>query len=165
MKPLERVDVDALSDELTIKAMLARDNKFWAHWLECKPEEVTLEKKQAALAYINRSREVWKNDVYTVFVRNHGEGGNGELIHLSIKRNDREPVIDWRDKQAIKNQLCGEESEGLELYPAESRVVDTSNQYHLWVFKGGKIPVGFPKGYKSEESVADSKQRPFNKEE
>jgi hypothetical protein len=32
----------------------------------------------------------------------------------------------------IKNQLIGEECEAVELYPAESRKVDTSNKYHLY---------------------------------
>jgi len=73
------------------------------------------------------------------------------LWWLSIKRIDKEPIMDWRDLQAIKTQLCGPEAEAMQLFPAESRVVDTSNQYHLFVFMkmGGKrlpqIPVyAFP---------------------
>jgi hypothetical protein len=41
-------------------------------------------------------------------------------------------VHDWRDLQRIKNELVGPECEAVELYPAESRLVDTANQYHLW---------------------------------
>jgi hypothetical protein len=37
-------------------------------------------------------------------------------------------VHDWRDLQRIKNQLVGPECEAVELYPAESRKVDTANQ-------------------------------------
>jgi len=29
--------------------------------------------------------------------------------------------------------IVGEEHEAFEVYPAESRLVDTANQYHLWV--------------------------------
>lgn len=54
------------------------------------------------------------------------------LIHLSIKTIDKAPVHDWRDLQAIKNELVGPEHEGVELYPAESRLTDTANQYHIW---------------------------------
>lgn len=69
----------------------------------------------------------------------------GDMVWLSIKRRDREPIHDWRDLQAIKNALIGEEHEGFEVYPAESRLVDTANQFHLWVFADPKVrlPVGF----------------------
>jgi hypothetical protein len=53
---------------------------------------------------------------------------------LSIKRRDREVIRDWRELQAIKNAIVGPEHEGFELYPAESRLVDTANQFHLFVF-------------------------------
>jgi len=73
------------------------------------------------------------------------------ITYLSIKRLDLEPIHDWRDLQEIKNQICGKDREGLELYPAEDRVVDTANQYHMFVFgKEHGIPLGFMKGFKSE---------------
>lgn len=73
-------------------------------------------------------REVFMNSRYQV----ETERNNG-MVHLSIKRKDQQPVHDWRDLQRIKNELVGPECEGVELYPAESRCVDTANQYHLWV--------------------------------
>ena len=36
--------------------------------------------------------------------------------------------------QKIKNAICGKEWEGIEIYPAESRLVDTANQYHMFCF-------------------------------
>jgi len=90
--------------------------------------------------------EVWKNSRYTVDVRRFFGQLDGKqtcLIHLSIKSNDRTAVHDWRDFQRIKNEICGPEEEAFELFPAESRLVDTSNQYHLWCFKGIPMPVGF----------------------
>lgn len=86
------------------------------------------------------SGETWMNDQYVVI---HYKRGTWD--HLSIRRVDRKPCRDWRDFQQIKTQLCGPEREAVELYPAESRVVDTANQYHLWV-----LPVGLamPCGYK-----------------
>jgi len=45
--------------------------------------------------------------------------------------------------QEIKNQICGCEAEGVELYPAESRLVDQANQYHIWVLNGAMWPVGW----------------------
>jgi hypothetical protein len=69
----------------------------------------------------------------------------GPMIHLSIKRHDKAPIHDWRDLQEIKNLLVGPEHEAIELYPAESRLVDTANQYHLWVLAddGRRFPFGF----------------------
>lgn len=91
----------------------------------------------------------------------------GAIIwHLSIKRIDKEPIMDWRDLQAIKTQLCGPEAEAVQLFPAESRVVDTSNQYHLWVLMklGGKRLPRWPFGWTTQmvidESACGAKQRP-----
>lgn len=98
--------------------------------------------------------DCWKNDEYQVSVdKNPPHGFHGMTIwHLSIKRIDRQPLHDWRDLQAIKDALCGEQAEAVELYPAKSRVVDTSNQYHLFAFMADgdlacpAIPLGWTTG-------------------
>lgn len=75
----------------------------------------------------------WMNDQYVVIRRAiAGNPGAEPMIHLSIRTADRTPVRSWRDFQRIKNQLAGPEYEAIEIYPAESRKVDTANQYHLW---------------------------------
>ena len=108
----------------------------------------------------------WLNDVYSV-----GRYDDGPIIHLSIKRIDKEPIHDWRDLQEIKNQLVGKENEGVEVYPAESRRVDMANQYHLWVFAdaGQTIPFGFTDGRMvldhDPKDNSGVKQRPFEKGE
>jgi hypothetical protein len=86
----------------------------------------------------------------------------GEYVHLSIKTLDRQARHDWRDMQRIKNELCGPEFEGVEVFPAESRLVDTANQYHLFVFKSLKLPFGFTDRLVAEGSWENSKQRPFD---
>src|SRR5262245_60103678 len=80
--------------------------------------------------------KLYLSDYYQVAVdKDPPHSFPGAVIwHLSIKRVDRQPIMDWRDLQAIKTALCGAEAEGIQLFTAESRVVDTSNQYHLWVF-------------------------------
>jgi hypothetical protein len=91
----------------------------------------------------DHNRPVWKNDRYTVIVNELGDG----TTWLSIRRNDRKAARDWRDFQRIKNDICGPEREAVELYPAESRLVDTSNQFHLWVAPAGKwFDFGFDEG-------------------
>jgi len=99
----------------------------------------------------------------------HGFAGS-TIWWLSIKRIDKQPIMDWRDLQAIKSQLCGAEAEAIQLFPAESRVVDTSNQYHLYVFMKGtrgkfpRLPIGFDDGQISDhEDDTPWKQRPLDK--
>lgn len=109
--------------------------------------------------------EAWANDTYQAFVTFEAFAGV-EYTHLSIKRHDREPVHDWRDMQWIKNDVCGPEREAVELYPAESRMMDAANQYHLWVAPEG---MSFPIGYFGGRQVMDDfpikgvlgKQRPI----
>lgn len=104
--------------------------------------------------------DLYDNDTYTVTV----DKSNTHVIHLSIRRNDRNEVHDWRDLQEIKNLLVGKEYIGVEIYPRENDVVDTANQYHLWVFKDKnfRFPFGFDKGLKSDESIeGQTKQRKF----
>jgi hypothetical protein len=92
----------------------------------------------------------------------------GMVIWLSIKRQDRRAIHDWRDLQRIKNELVGPEVEAVELYPSESRLVDTSNQYHLWCFVNGlKLPFGYQDrlvlgpNVSTDPAVRLAKQRPF----
>jgi hypothetical protein len=106
--------------------------------------------------------EIWMNDIYQVQKRD-----SGDFWYLSIKRLDKEPIHDWRHLQQIKNEIVGPENEGLELYPAESRLVDTANQYHMWVLKeeGLRVPVGFNDGrHVTEKEAPRTKQRPFGEE-
>lgn len=104
---------------------------------------------------IERAAELWTNDVYTVIWRQGKLADEflhpsvmsewrGKCGYLSIRRNDREPCDNWRDFQEIKNQLAGPDREAVQLYPAEERLVDTANQYHLWVIpKDMAFPMGF----------------------
>jgi hypothetical protein len=70
-----------------------------------------------------------------------------ESMHLSFKRNDRVAVRDWRHFQAIKNEVAGPEREAIEIFPAESELVDGANEYHLWVLpKGVWSPLGLAQG-------------------
>jgi hypothetical protein len=88
--------------------------------------------------------ELWRNDLYQVEVRRYPEI---EHVHLNIRRLDGFPGRDWRHFQQIKNELVGPECEGIELYPAESRLTDTSNKYHIWVSTDPtfRFPFGFGK--------------------
>jgi len=123
--------------------------------------------REEAKVQYNRLKQdkVWVNDLYQVNIDYNEDGMLGEnIIHLSIKRRDKQPIHDWRHLQQIKNELIHPEREALELYPAESRVLDTANQYHLWVLDpGGKIPCGYRIGGKTENPEPGAVQRPFDK--
>lgn len=87
------------------------------------------------------SQNIYENDLYHVEILY-----SLPFIHLNIRRRDGEPCKEWRHFQEIKNALIGPEFEAVELFPAESRLVDTSNEYHLWVCadRSFRFPFGFP---------------------
>jgi hypothetical protein len=114
---------------------------------------------------------------YPVFKNGEGPGdyqvqvrwddiNEGVLYWLSIKRLDKGPIHDWRHMQEIKNMIVGPEHEGCELYPAESRLVDTANQYHMFVSRDPKFR--FPFGISNtrivsyEDNVGNTRQRPLS---
>jgi hypothetical protein len=85
----------------------------------------------------------------------------GVYAHLSIKDHDKSARHDWRDLQRIKNELMGAECDAVEVYPAESKLVDSANQYHLFVFRDYRLPFGFQSRLVSDGDWRQSKQRPF----
>jgi hypothetical protein len=114
----------------------------WTSWCATMMQRTGLTPEELRRIYEEEflAGETWMNDLYVVIAKSLPHGAT----HLSIRRVDRKPCRDWRHFQEIKNQLCGKEREGLELYPAESRLVDTANQYHLWVMpEGVKLEIGW----------------------
>ncbi len=97
-----------------------------------------------------RANEIVRiNHVYQVNIRRNKPSDPAwpDIFHVSIKRRDRKPIgiEHFRDFQRIKNELIGEENEAVELYPAESRLADSANQYHLWIIAdpNWRFPFGF----------------------
>ena len=119
--------------------------------------------------------ELWANNLYVVHKYTHmatyEDGTPADLppiIQLSIARRDRKTVRDWRHLQRIKNELIGPNYEAVDLFPAEERLVDTSNQYHLWAFDrdGYRFPFGFTRRLVMEPDEVQKDelgavQRPF----
>lgn len=101
--------------------------------------------------------ECWRNDRYSVLVNRHAPHTLGDgitMVHLSIKRLDQEVVHDWRHLQKIKSEIVGAECEAVELYPAESRLVDGANQFHLWCLA---VPQHrWPFGFEGPRQVGDA---------
>lgn len=142
--------------------------------------------KKEMLDRINEERSIptYVNDKYQVNVRKSSPddvkfgfyigdvmSGDFGVTHLSIKTHDRSPIRDWRDMQEIKNQIMGEDYEAVELFPSENRLVDTANQYHMWVLEkpadeGGYFPFGWHGRLVDYEASPESDvvQRPSEKE-
>ena len=112
-------------------------SRFFPSMMKAMKKGGTATRKDGSLV------EHYESDIYYVDAVRH----LGDILQVMIRRHDWQPVSDWRDKQAIKNQIAGPESEAIELYPAESRVVDYANWAHLWLLPGGEaFPFGFSKG-------------------
>ena len=107
--------------------------------------------------------KMFQNSRYTVIRKEL----SNKIVWLSIRHNDRRAVRDWRHFQRIKNELAGPEREAIEIYPAESRLVDEANQYHLWVLPEGEaIPIGFTERHVSDSDAIQigAAQRPFEED-
>lgn len=105
---------------------------------------------QAQLASWEANTRYFVNDIYQVSATRMTDG----WIWLNIRRRDGRVIFrDWRHFQRIKNEILGPECEAVELYPAESRLVDTSNKY---VLVGNIDPAyRFPHPAWPERSVQD----------
>lgn len=79
--------------------------------------------------------ETYVNELYQVVVT--PTGPDKMMLHINIRRRDGAAVFDWRHMQQIKNELAGEEREAFQIFPCESKKVDTSNKYHLFVLPEG----------------------------
>lgn len=73
----------------------------------------------------------------------------GKVEHVCITsvngcgKSDGSWDIPWAVKQEIKNDLFGEKRCAIEVFPETSRLVNTCDCYHLWVFeKGFQLPFG-----------------------
>ena len=87
---------------------------------------------------------VFENNIYRVEIADTPPI-TPTFIHLAIRRHDEGTCIEWSDLQRIKNEIVGPEYEAIELFPAESRLVNAGNEYHLWVHSDPnyRFPVGW----------------------
>ena len=110
------------------------------------------------------SDETWGSDTYTVNV--HYQGGDRDgFVELAIHNHNRTTHVPWRHMQQIKNEILGEEREGVQIFPAESRLIDTANEYWIYVYPTGKSPMFNRKtklGMNYGRQVSDE-QSPFGK--
>ena len=165
MKPFKRATVSHAETEALRADFLKKPLAFFEKWLGPGCDRAKIE--EFVEETLKRSNDCvrWNNDKYQVAIFEAEMSGDfPDMWHLSIKRHDRYPIFNWRDIQTLKNELIGEDNEAVQLFPAESRLVDGANQYHLFVLKDASIrfPFGFTSRCVTEEPVGKSRNRPFS---
>lgn len=168
---LERIAKNRISDYLRADPRKNRD-RLLELWKEAYPNAAAEQSEEFQPLILHSKRradedpsapdEIWMSPKYNVTLRRRPDPvfKTGLMIQLGISAWDGTAVHDWRDFQAIKNQLAGEECEAFELYPAESRLLDPSNYYSLWCFpKLNRIRVGMEQRNVFDRAEAMAPQR------
>jgi hypothetical protein len=152
--------------------------RYWKPLIRLQPHEMFLRKEvvQHAMEYYKldeaEARKLlddehakcayYVNDLYQVEVT---PMSSDELFacQINIRRRDGGMYKDWRHFQQIKNETVGPEREAVEVYPAESRKVDTCNKWHLWVLPEGQcVPTSWSERdvqYDENRNVPGLRQR------
>src|SRR4051812_11570110 len=142
MTPFVRAQYDPQSLAAIQNDLIAKPVEFFAGMFNGRVPSVS-EKLELVRDSVQRlaNAPVYVNDLYTVQVE-----PLPPFVHLIIRRSDWDTCKDWRHFQQIKNHFVGIENEAVELFPAESRLVDTANVYHLWVHSDPtfRFPLGLP---------------------
>jgi hypothetical protein len=133
--PLKQLRPDQLYRRPEVVAEAARH-----YGISLAEAEAIIDQQTANCAY-------FINNIYQVEVSRmvvNWFGAAKPMAQLSVRRRDGAMLWDWRHLQQIKNELLGDEYEGLQLFPAESRKVDTCNKWAIWVLLDGtKLPFGW----------------------
>ena len=67
----------------------------------------------------------------------------GVVEHVTVHRMVKAGDIPWAVKQEIKNELFGERTTAIEVFPDVRNLVDVCDVYHLWILpEGFKLPFG-----------------------
>jgi len=129
MQPFVERPHDVRENQIYREALLSQPPEFFRGYCQGRLPDV-FERMHLVerLVQATVAPRVFVNNIYRVQMRRESS-----LVQLSIARHDGKPCKNWRHFQQIKNELVGPEFEAAELYPAESRLVDMDNEYHLWV--------------------------------
>jgi hypothetical protein len=139
MTRFERVSRNVMTGMLERQALLAQPPETFRPFFDGRVPSL-LEKIQFVEGAIQRmtSLNIYENNLYHVEITY-----SLPFIHINIHRHDGKPCTEPGHFQVIKDELVGVEYEAVELFPAESRLVDTSNEYHLWVCADRNVHLPF----------------------
>src|SRR5581483_2077276 len=151
MSPFVEKAHDVRQHQMYRDALLAQPPEFFKGYCQGRiPDLFERMHLVERLVQATAAPHVFENGIYRVQVRREPP-----IVQLTISRLDGEPCKDWRHFQQIKNELVGPEFEAVELFPAESRLVDMDNEYHLWVNTetGFRFPFGYGRRHVAEKPV------------
>lgn len=127
----------AEADRILGAELIARKTGKWGPWHVMD----TPTGAGAGTGWASEVRNVWRNALYVVLIRPFDGPGGEKMLHLAIRTpSSAEPP--WRDLQRIKNEVCGEPRFAVQIHPAQDRLVDEADMYHLWVY-----PAGYEAGF------------------
>jgi hypothetical protein len=122
---------------------------------------------RAMLAKEHARCTYYVNDLYQCSA-NPIEDNKFFCMQICIRRRDGGMIWDFRHFQQIKNEIAGPEAEAVQQFPGESRLVDTSNKWHLWVLRVVHPHMVVPVGWQSRDvqyapnrNVPGMRQRPL----
>lgn len=132
------------------KALLKREARWraagdWGSWQK-------LERQQFAAilggrtGWVTEVTSVYRNKVFSVLERHDATG----IIHAGIASlSGIRPT--WYEMQRIKDEVFGEGSTAVEVYPPKRDIVDGSDMFHLWILPK-ELPFGLRKLEKSRHA-------------
>jgi len=147
MLPFQRVPRNAATAIEQRGALLAQPAEYFQNIFGGRTP--TLQEKLFWIEERVRESASWvtySNNLYVVVIEM-----TSPLIHACVRRHDRKPCTDWNHLQQIKNELIGAEHEAVELFPAESRLINITNECHLWAHP--KAGFCFPFGFSASRIV------------
>ncbi len=63
-------------------------------------------------------------------------------VHAAY-RTASDTELSWRERQSLKTHIFGHQAVGIEIMPAEDRLVDDAPMFHMWIFPNGfRMPFG-----------------------
>jgi hypothetical protein len=120
----------------------ARKRGSWA-WVELPVNPALFDKAPAC----RNVRVVYRNDFWIVQVYEFN-CALGPMLHLAIRSiaqagTDSGLEPSWSELQRIKNELCGEQAEAVQVHPRPADLMDQADMYHLFVLpQGWPLPFG-----------------------
>jgi hypothetical protein len=111
------------------------DRRRSAPWGSWRDRSETLSLHPSNWRIPGRIAAAWVNQVMSVQI-SYEETQVGQMTHLWVRRHDGRPVL-WAEMQRVKNELVGPERVGVEVFPAETNLVDVAPMYHLWIYPEG----------------------------
>ncbi len=121
-----------------MRARLKTLARVWGEWEE---REITDDQRRDYPVAENVYRTFLNNRFHVQIYRI--ETGWGEVLQLTVGRHGDLGQPSWSELQRIKNELIGRERVAVQVFPAESHLVDQADLLHLWVLpKGFELPFG-----------------------